>query len=352
MRSLLLAIPSAFPDVAAIPSPGSWGRQYRLYGIMIALGVVLGLELARKRWADRGGNPEDMSSIALTAVPAGLIGARLYHVITDRQLYAGHWFDSPFPIADTKSPLAIWNGGLGIPGGILAGVVVGVLLARRRGIRLPTGLDAVAPTLPLAQAIGRWGNYFNVELFGRPTTLPWGLEVPDDVAAKAGYPPGLLFHPTFLYEMLWNLALVGFIIWIDKRKVLRPGNLFAVYIGGYFLGRLWVEALRADEANTYFGLRINIWISLIAIAGTLVFLAVRGVRRRPEDDDDPYADGHRFGDEPGDASDDRGDEPSADVPVASGDVQGASAARAGGTRARAARQRAKGGEDARPEDEP
>jgi len=321
MRSLLLSIP-----VGSIPSPGTWGRQFRLYGIMIALGVILGLELARRRWAARGGNPEDMSSIAMWAVPAGLVGARLYHVITDRQLYDGHWFDNPSPlIPDNKSPLAIWEGGLGIPGGILAGVLVGVLLGRRKGIRLPVGLDAVAPCLALAQAIGRWGNYFNVELFGRPTTLPWGLEVPDDVAAVAGYPPGLTFHPTFLYEMLWNLALVAFIIWIGKRNLLRPGRLFAIYVGGYFTGRLWVEALRADEANTYFGLRVNIWISLIAIACTIAFLAARGLRRRPDDSDAPYVDGHRFDD---------------DAPVEA---------------AAEVRQRASGGNDAKPDgdaDEP
>jgi prolipoprotein diacylglyceryl transferase len=315
----------------SIPSPGPWGRQYRLYGIMIALGVILGLELARKRWAERGGDPEDMSSIAMWAVPAGLVGARLYHVITDRQLYYGHWFDPLFDV-DSKSPLAIWNGGLGIPGGILAGVLVGVYLGRRKGIRLPVGLDAVAPCLPLAQAIGRWGNYFNVELFGRPTTLPWGLEVPDDVAARAGYPPGLTFHPTFLYEMLWNVALVAFIIWIGKRKVLRPGRLFALYVGGYFLGRLWVEALRADEANTYFGLRVNIWISLVAIAGTAIFLAVRGLRRRPGDSDEPYRDGHRFGEE----ASVRGDERE----LADDDAEASVA------------QRASGGDDAMPDAEP
>jgi prolipoprotein diacylglyceryl transferase len=190
----------------------------------------------------------------------------------------------------------------------------------------------VAPCLPLAQAIGRWGNYFNVELFGRPTTLPWGLEVPDDVAARAGYPPGLTFHPTFLYEMLWNLALVALIIWIGKRKVLRPGRLFALYVGGYFLGRLWVEALRTDDANSYLGLRINIWISLLAIAGTVVFLAVRGLRRRPEDSDEPYRDGHRFGED-------------ATVVRDEGDLGDENAEASVG-------QRASGGDDAMPDAEP
>lgn len=282
---------------ASIPSPGTWGRQFRLYGIMIALGVVFGLELARRRWADRGGNPEDMSSIAIWAVPAGLIGARAYHVITDNQLYQGHWFDVPWA-AGANSPLAIWQGGLGIPGGIAAGVAVGVMVARRKGIRLGPGLDVVAPCLALAQAIGRWGNYFNVELFGGPTTLPWGLEVPIE-RRPVEYLDATTFHPTFLYESLWNVGLVLVLIAIDKKRVLRPGRIFALYIGGYFLGRLWVEALRIDDANTILGLRVNTWMSLVAIAGVALFLAIGGVRRRPEDRDDPYRDGHRY--EPGHA---------------------------------------------------
>ena len=274
--------------LASLPSPGTWGRQLHLYGIMIALGVILGLELARRRWAARGGDPEDMYAIAMWAVPIGLVGARLYHVITDNELYrGGNWYQAFY----------IWNGGLGIPGGLIAGVAAGAWVSRKRGIRIPTALDAVAPSLALAQAIGRWGNYFNVELFGRPTTLPWGLQIPDDVAARAGYAPGLLYHPTFLYEMLWNVGLVCVLILIDRRRVLRPGRIFALYIGGYFLGRLWVEALRSDEANKILGLRVNIWTSLIAMAAVALFLAVRGLRRRPDDTDEPYDDGHRWSSE-------------------------------------------------------
>ena len=270
--------------LASLPSPGAWGKNLRLYGIMIALGVILGIELARRRWAARGGDPDDMYAIAFWAVPAGLIGARLYHVITDNELYRGdRWYEAFF----------IWNGGLGIPGGIIAGVAVGAWVARTRGIRIPTGLDVVAPSLALAQAIGRWGNYFNQELFGRPTDLPWGLSI--DPGHR---PPGLeqyaTFHPTFLYEMLWNLALVAILVAIDRQRVLRPGRIFVLYVGGYCLGRLWVEALRSDEANTILGLRVNIWTSLIALVGVAAFLAVRGLRRRPGDDDEPYDDGHRW----------------------------------------------------------
>jgi prolipoprotein diacylglyceryl transferase len=269
--------------VGAIPAPGDWGRELHLYGIVIALGVIAALELARRRWSARGGDPDDMVAIAVWAVPAGLVGARIYHVVTDNELYrGGNWYRAFF----------IWNGGLGIPGGILAGVLAGVWIARRRGIRIPVALDAVAPSLALAQAIGRWGNYFNQELFGRPTTLPWGLEV-DIVHRPVGLTQFTTFHPTFLYEMLWNLALVVALVLIDRRRVLRPGRVFALYVLGYFTGRLWVEALRSDFANTVLGLRVNTWTSLLGIGAVAAFLAARGLRRRADDSDEPYGDGRR-----------------------------------------------------------
>lgn len=272
----------------SIPSPSSNGISIgsftlRMYGVMIALGVVAAVWLARVRWRARGGDAEDITTIALFAVPAGLIGARLYHVITDNQLYRGHWIDA----------FKVWDGGLGIPGGILAGVVVGVLVGRSKGIQLGTGLDAVAPALPLAQAIGRWGNWWNQELFGRPTDLPWGLEI-DRVHRPAEFASAATFQPTFLYESLWNLALCGVLILIDRKRALRPGRIMVLYVGGYFLGRLWVEALRSDTANTILGLRVNTWISLLAIVGAVLFLLIGGVRRRPGDEDRPYTDGHRF----------------------------------------------------------
>lgn len=268
-----------------IPSPGEWGRRFRLYGLMIALGVFLGLELARRQWAKRDGDPEDMVAIALWAVPAGLIGARLYHVITDNQLYRdGRWLEA----------FEIWNGGLGIPGGIIAGVGVGVYVAHRKGMRVAPAIDCAAVGLPLAQAIGRWGNYFNQELFGGPSDLPWALMV-DPEHRPSRYAEFATFHPTFLYEMLWNIGLVLLLLWIDNKRIIRPGRLFALYIGGYFTGRLWVEAMRSDSANVVFGLRVNIWMSIIAISGVLLFLAIGGLRRRPGDSDAPYVDGHRFG---------------------------------------------------------
>ncbi|MCD9622305.1 prolipoprotein diacylglyceryl transferase [Rhabdothermincola salaria] len=279
-----LSVTADLSALASIPSPSS-GRlgPLNMYGLMIALGVLAAIELARVRWRDRGGNPDDIYAIALWAVPAGLIGARLYHLATDWRSYEGRWGDA----------IKIWEGGLGIPGGIAAGVGVGVWIAYRRGMRLPVGLDAVAPALPLAQAIGRLGNYWNQELFGRPTDLPWGLEI-DGGNRPLDYAEFQTFHPTFLYELLWNLALVGVLIAVDRRKVLRPGQLFPLYIGGYFLGRLWVEALRIDDASIILGLRVNIWMSIIGIAGAAIVFVVRGVRRRPDDSDEPYRDGHRW----------------------------------------------------------
>lgn len=278
-----------------------------MYGVMIGLGVVAALWLARRRWRAVGGDPEDVYTISMWAVPGGLIGTRIYHVITDNQLYRGHWLDNPFSSdPNASSPFAIWKGGLGIPGGIIAGVAVGLWIVSRLGIRKSAALDMVAPCMPLAQAIGRYGNWFNQELFGGPTDLPWGLEIAVG-KRPTQYIESTTFHPTFLYESLWNLGVVALIVVLTKKRVLRPGRLFAVYVGGYFLGRLWIEAMRTDPANTILGLRVNIWISLIAIAGSLAVLLVGGLRPKPDDLYTPYLDGHLFDPEL---------DPDAPVPVA------------------------------------
>ena len=183
--------------------------------------------------------------------------------------------DRPFDI------VKIWKGGLGIPGGILLGVIVGVWYARRRGLPLAPTLWAVAPTLPLAQAIGRWGNWWNQELFGRPTGLPWGLEVDPEKVAAAGYAPGTLFHPTFLYESLWNLALTVVLILVGRRIMnVRPGRLLAGYVIGYGVGRFWVEGLRIDPAKEGAGLRLNQWMAIVLVVGGLVYLLVEARRAR------------------------------------------------------------------------
>lgn len=271
--------------VGSIPSPSSGQLgPLNMYGLMIALAVLAGIEIARVRWRARGGDPDDIYAIAFLAVPAGLIGARLYHLATDWRSYEGRWGDA----------VKIWEGGLGIPGGLALGVGVGVWVAYRRGLRISVGLDAIIPGIAVAQAIGRIGNWWNQELFGRPSDLPWAVQISPTKAAAAGYPGVATFHPTFLYEMLWNLGLFAVLVLVDRRRNLRPGTLLPIYIGGYFLGRLWIEALRVDTASIIFGLRVNIWLSILGIVGAIVAVAVRGLRHRPDDSDEPYRDGHRW----------------------------------------------------------
>jgi prolipoprotein diacylglyceryl transferase len=203
--------------IGAIPSPSgnsvSIGPlELRAYGLMIALGAFVAVVWSQKRLAARGGDPEDISTIAMWAVPAGLIGSRLYHVATDWRSFRGRWEDVP----------AVWQGGLGIPGGLMAGVLVGVLVARSRGLSMAAAMDVMIPTIPVAQAIGRWGNWFNQEVFGRPTDLPWALEI-DAVHRPAAHLEAAAFHPTFLYEGLWNVALAVVLVRVERRSLLRPG---------------------------------------------------------------------------------------------------------------------------------
>ncbi|MEO5723462.1 MAG: prolipoprotein diacylglyceryl transferase [Ilumatobacteraceae bacterium] len=254
---------------ASIPSPSSGSIQIgplaiHAYGLMIALGVIVAVWLAGRRLEKSGaGTREDMSAIAVWAVIAGVIGARLYHVVTDFELFRH----------DLWRMFKIWEGGLGIPGGMAAGVIVGMWAASRRGIRPAVIATAAAPALPLAQAIGRWGNWWNQELFGRATTLPWGLRI-DDAHLPAGYAHGTTFQPTFLYESLWNLALCGVLLLIDRRFKLRPGRLLAVYVVGYAIGRFWVEGLRIDFAHAGGGLRLNQWVALAAAVLAATYLLI------------------------------------------------------------------------------
>ena len=235
--------------------------QLRAYGLMIALGVFAAVWLSQKRCPARNIDPLAIQTLALRAVPAGLIGSRVYHVLTDWRSFQGRWIDV----------FKIWQGGLGIPGGMFAGVVVGVLYARRMGLHIGDLVDVVAPALPLAQAIGRIGNWFNQELFGRPSTLPWAVRI-DPEHRPARYANDTSFQPTFLYELLWNLALAGFILWLDRKKVIPRGRLLAVYVIGYGVGRLWIELLRVDPAGHLLGVRVNVWVSLLAIVGGAAWL--------------------------------------------------------------------------------
>lgn len=255
---------------------------FKLYGLMIALGVVAGIYLARRRYAAMGGNPDTVVDIAIWAVPAGLIGSRIYHVITDySSLYCGKsngCTNDFFPAA-----FDIRAGGLGIPGGIAAGVLVGLWVAKRQGADWRALSSAMIPSLPLGQAIGRLGNYFNQELYGRHTSLPWGLQVdpehrPEDDRGLSH----VLYQPTFLYELIWNLLVVVFLIRLDKSKRLKPGFLVVAYLAAYSLGRLWVESLRSDPATLVAGFRVNTWTSGITLLVSLVILAVRGFRSPTE----------------------------------------------------------------------
>jgi prolipoprotein diacylglyceryl transferase len=261
--------------LASIPSPSSGALtigplSIHAYGLMIALGVIAGVWLLGRRLETKGqGTREDASAIAVWAVIAGVIGSRLYHVATD-------W--STFKHDLGRIP-QLWRGGLGIPGGILFGALAAVWAFRRRGIAPSVGLSAAAPALALAQAIGRWGNWWNQELFGKATTLPWGLRI-DTEHLPAGYPPGTTFHPTFLYESLWNFALCIVLLRIDRRSRLRPGRLFAMYVVGYAVGRFWIEGLRIDPAHTFGGLRLNQWVAAIAAAVAALYLALDWSRHR------------------------------------------------------------------------
>jgi prolipoprotein diacylglyceryl transferase len=248
--------------LAGIPSPGQgvWHLgpvPIRAYALCIIAGVVVAIWLGERRWVARGGRPGQVGDIALWAVPFGLVGGRLYHVATDWRLYFGEGRD---PVA----ALYVWQGGLGIWGAIALGALGAWIACRRYGVKFAPLADALAPGVVIAQAIGRWGNWFNQELYGRPTTVPWGLEI-DPEHRVDGYEQYATFHPTFLYECLWNLGTAGLVIWADRRFRLGYGRAFALYVMAYTAGRAWIEALRIDtvQENDVFGLRLNVWTSIV-----------------------------------------------------------------------------------------
>jgi len=237
---------------------------------MIALGVLAGVEIGRRRWAAKGGESDDVVEIVKWALVAGLIGARMYHVATDWKAYRGRWLDV----------FKIWEGGLGIPGGLLLGVTVGIWYVKRRGWSVTDMLDAVIPGIPVAQAIGRIGNWFNQEIFGRPTDLPWGLEI-EERFRPAEFADSPTFQPTFLYEGLLNLLIAASLIFADKKKWLKPGQILPLWIMMYGVARFFVESLRIDEASLIGGVRINHWMSGIAVATGLVWFLWIGKRGEP-----------------------------------------------------------------------
>jgi prolipoprotein diacylglyceryl transferase len=231
---------------------------------MIALGVIAAVWLADRRARERGFPPNVIGELAVWAVPAGIVGARLYSVITDPQRLDS-WVDA----------FKIWEGGLGIWGGIALGTAVGLFVAHRRGYDTKLLLDVVAPALPLAQAIGRWGNWFNQELFGRPSRLPWALKI-DLSHRPAGYERFATFHPTFLYECLWDLTDVLIVLVAERKLRLRKGYLFAVYVAAYTFGRVFTEWMRIDETHRFLGLRVNDWTSIVVFLGAMAVLVWRG----------------------------------------------------------------------------
>lgn len=262
------------PNLASIPSPGSGSFDLgpltlRAYGLMIALGVIAAVWLLARRLAAAGHNPDHATGMAMWGVPAGLIGARLYHVITDWRSFEGRWLDV----------FKLWEGGLGILGGVILGAAGGIIYMVRHGLDVRHTLDLAAPSLPLAQAIGRWGNWFNQELFGKPTDLPWALEI-DDAHTPVEYLGGedVTFHPTFLYESLWNIGVVLLLLRIERLRRLAPGHLFVAYLGLYAIGRLWIEALRIDTATEIAGLRVNLWVFSIVLV-VCAAVVVKGLGR-------------------------------------------------------------------------
>ncbi|WP_062522187.1 prolipoprotein diacylglyceryl transferase [Demequina silvatica] len=264
----------------SIPSPPIEWSSFSIgpltihaYALWILLGILVALWLTTRRWVERGGDPEVVGDIAFWAIPFGIVGGRLYHVITTPGPYFGEG-------GNPVDALKIWNGGLGIWGAVALGALGAWIGARRAGVSFTAFADSAAPAVLIAQAIGRMGNYFNQELFGGPTTLPWALEI-DPAFRPEGYEQFATFHPTFLYEMLWNLAGAALIIYLDRRLKLYGGRVFWLYVMVYVSGRLWIEGVRIDDAVTIAGLRINEWVSIVVLIGaTAAFAALGWAQRR------------------------------------------------------------------------
>ncbi|MFJ1895519.1 prolipoprotein diacylglyceryl transferase [Streptomyces sp. NPDC088115] len=254
-------------DLAYIPSPSTGVIDLgpiplRGYAFCIIIGVFVAVWLGNKRWIARGGRAGTVADIAVWAVPFGLVGGRLYHVITDYQLYFSDgedWVDA----------FKIWQGGLGIWGAIALGAVGAWIGCRRRGIPLPAWADALAPGIAVAQACGRWGNWFNQELYGRQTDVPWALKISEGPNRAAG-----TYHPTFLYESLWCIGVALLVIWADRRFKLGHGRAFALYVASYCAGRAWIEYMRVDEAHHILGLRLNVWTALIVFVLAVVYMVI------------------------------------------------------------------------------
>ncbi len=287
----MTALTAAFAIPLSIPSPadGVWNLgpvPIRGYALCIIAGIIAAVWIGEKRWVARGGRPGDVQDLAVWAVPFGIVGARLYHVITDAGLYFG---DGNNPV----TALYVWKGGLGIWGGVALGAVGVVVGARLKGIKLLPVLDAMAPGVLIAQALGRWGNWFNQELYGKPTDLPWGLEI-SPANRPVDFPSSATFHPTFLYEAVWNLGAFGLVIWADRRFKLGFGRVIALYVMAYTAGRGWIEYLRVDpvQLDDVAGLRLNVWVSIVLFVLAAAFFVWQG-RRHPGREETVYVDGRQ-----------------------------------------------------------
>jgi prolipoprotein diacylglyceryl transferase len=259
-------------DPAYIPSPSRNGFYIgplfvHAYGLAYVLAVAAAIFITRWRWRRAGGDPDLCYEAAAWGFPAGLIGGRIYFLITTPSQIPPHWW----------GPFAIWKGGLGIWGGILGGVLGGLYIVRKRLTRgdVLRFMDATAPGLLVAQAIGRIGNYFNQELFGKPSKLPWALKISPD-HRPPGFESHATFQPTFLYEIIWNLGLAGFLIWLGYRRRIKPPGLMALYVAGYSGFRLFEENLRIDYSVHVLGMRLNFWIALlVCLAGLAWFVWIQ-----------------------------------------------------------------------------
>ena len=260
--------------LASIPSPGSGTIDagpftIHLYGLMLLLAIASAVALTGWRWVRFGGDWDLVFRVAVWGVAAGIVGARLYHVVTSWDEVPDEWW----------GPFAVWQGGLGVWGGVLFGVLAGAWIVRRSGQSVRLFMDAAAPGILLAQGIGRWGNWFNQELFGKPTNLPWGLEI-DPAHRPAGYFDHDTFQPTFLYEFLYDVTGVVILLIVDRMFRIRRPGLFALYVAYYCFGRFFEELLRIDPAHEYLGLRLNAWVSAVLfVLSTAFFIWWQFIRR-------------------------------------------------------------------------
>ncbi|HEX6453639.1 MAG TPA: prolipoprotein diacylglyceryl transferase [Trebonia sp.] len=274
-----------------IPSPPINGfhigpLDIHFYALGYIVGIIFAVLITRRRWAAVGGDPDLVNDIALWVVPAGIIGGRIYFDITTPADIPHVWY----------GPFAVWTGGLGIWGGVLLAALVGVWRLKRLGITAGPFANAIAPALLVAQGIGRIGNYFNKELFGKPTTLPWGLQIPHQYRVSGGIPAAdwhfSTFQPSFLYELIWDIALAVFLIWLGRRFTIKPWGLFALYVAGYSGYRIFEESIRVDSSVYFLGLRLNFFVAIFGtVAGLIWFVLAQRrpakpvVVRRPEPSD-------------------------------------------------------------------